>query len=119
MTRGYSGKHVDEVSVEAIRRGEVSTDDVRIHPETLEHQARVAEDHGNPQLALNFRRAAELTHLSEAEIMRLYESLRPHRSTAGELREIAEDLRARGAKLNAALFVEAADIYERRGLLRK
>ena len=119
MTRGYSGKPVDEVSVEAIRRGDVSTDDVRIHPQTLAHQARVAEAHGNPQLALNFRRAAELTGLSEAEIMRLYDALRPHRSTAAELREIARDLERQGATLNAALFDEAADVYERRGLSRK
>ncbi len=119
MTKGYSGKSVDEIGVDAIRRGEVSPEDVRIHPETLERQARVAEAHGNPQLALNFRRAAELTHLPEADIMRLYESLRPHRSTAGELRDIAEELRTKGAHLNAALFTEAADIYERRGLLRK
>lgn len=119
MTRGYSGKPLEAIDVEAIRRGDVSPDDVRIHPETLEHQAAVAEAHGNPQLAANFRRAAELTALSEEEIMRLYDALRPHRSTVPELRDIAESLERRGATLNALLFFEAAEVYERRGLLKK
>ncbi len=119
MTRGYSGKPLEDISVDAIGRGEVSPDDVRIHPETLEHQARVAEAHGNPQLAANFRRAAELTALPEDEIMRLYDALRPHRSSAAELRDIAAGLEGRGATLNASLFREAAEVYERRGLLKK
>ncbi len=119
MSTGYSGKPVDDIDLAAIRGGEVNADDIRIHPDTLERQAAVAERHGNPQLAHNFRRAAELTGLAEDEILRLYEALRPHRSSAGELLEIAADLERRGAALNAGLFREAAEIYRRRGLLRK
>ena len=56
--RGLSGKPVADLTLEAVRAGEVSVADLRIHPETLERQAVVAEQHGNPQLADNLRRAA-------------------------------------------------------------
>ena len=56
--RALSGKPVDKLTVEAVRAGEVGVADLRIHPETLERQAVVAEQHGNPQLASNLRRAA-------------------------------------------------------------
>lgn len=119
MSKGYSGINADEISVDDICRGNVSLDDVRIHPDTLEHQAQIAESNGNSQLAANFRRAAELTHLPDEEVLQLYEALRPNRSTAQELRDIAEDLASRGAQKNAALFLQAADVYQRRGLVKK
>ena len=56
--RALSGKPVDGLTVEAVRTGDVDVADLRIHPETLERQAVVAEQHGNPQLAENLRRAA-------------------------------------------------------------
>ncbi|GJL82603.1 MAG: propanediol utilization protein [marine bacterium B5-7] len=119
MSRGYSGIDVDRISVDDVRRGDLTLEDIRIHPETLEHQAQVAEEHGNPQLASNFRRAAELTRFKDDEIMQLYEALRPHRSTVEELQTIADDLESRDAPLNAALFAQAASVYQRRGLARK
>ncbi|MGH7735758.1 MAG: diol dehydratase small subunit, partial [Gemmatimonadales bacterium] len=51
--RALSGKPVDGLTVEAVRAGEVGVADLRIHPDTLERQAVVAEKHGNPQLAGN------------------------------------------------------------------
>ena len=119
MNKGYSGINVDEVSVEDVRRGDVTLDDIKIHPETLEHQARVAENHDNPQLAANFRRAAELTGFSDEEVMDLYEALRPGRSTAQELHAIADQLASRNAPKNAELFSQAADVYQRRGLVKE
>jgi propanediol dehydratase small subunit len=119
MSKGYSEINVDEISVEDVRRGDIDLDDIRIHPDTLEHQAQVAESKDNSQLASNFRRAAELAHFSNEEVLRLYEALRPGRSTAQELRGFAEDLESRGAQRNADFFVQAADVYERRGLTKK
>lgn len=119
MSKGYSGIDADEITIGSIRHGDITLDDIRIHPDTLEHQAQVAEDKGNPQLAGNFRRAAELTHLSDQEVMRLYEALRPNRSTAAELQAIAKDLESRGAHKNAELFLQAAEVYARRGLAKK
>ena len=116
--KAYSERPVDELTLAALRAGDLAPDDVRIHPDTLESQARTAEAHGNPQLAGNFRRAAELARLDEAEVLALYEALRPHRSTAGELEALAADLSTRAAPRCAALIREAAAVYARRGLLR-
>ncbi len=115
-TRALSGKPVDGLTVEAVRAGEVGVADLRIHPDTLERQAVVAEQHGNPQLAENLRRAAELTRLPDDEVLAVYEALRPGRSTPAQLSELAASLAARGLPRCAALVTEAADIYARRGL---
>jgi propanediol dehydratase small subunit len=105
-----------ELSVDAVVAGELGPDDIRISPETLRHQAEVARAHGNPQLAANFERAAELTALEESEILALYELLRPGRATGDELRARADELEARSAPLCAGFVREAAAVYERTGL---
>ncbi len=87
--RALSGRSASELTLAAVRRGELGLSDLRIHPATLEHQAEVAERHGNPQLAANLLRAAELTRLSDEEVLGIYESLRP--------RPLHAD-RARGAR---------------------
>lgn len=118
MTRAFSGRDAGELTLDRLAREELGTDDVRIHPETLQHQARVAEQHANPQLAENFRRAAELALVPEEEVMALYEALRPHRSSAEELEALAATLDGYPAPLCAALVREAAEVYARRSLLR-
>jgi propanediol dehydratase small subunit len=116
VTRALSGRPVESLSVDAVRAGEIGLADLRIHPDTLEHQAVVAERHGNPQLAENLRRAAELTRLPDDEVLALYDSLRPGRSTAAQLKDLAASLADRGLPRCAALVAEAADVYARRGL---
>jgi propanediol dehydratase small subunit len=114
--RALSGKAVEQLTVEAVRAGEVGVADLRVHPETLERQAVVAGEHGNPQLAENLRRAAELTRLPDEEVLAIYEALRPGRSTPGQLTELAASLAGRGLPRCAALLTEAAEVYARRGL---
>src|SRR5690349_19807538 len=114
--QALSGKPVGGLTVEAVRTGEVSVADLRIHPETLERQAVVAEQHGHPQLADNLRRAAELARLPDDEVLAIYEALRPGRSTPAQLTELAASLETRGLPRCAALLTEAADVYARRGL---
>ena len=114
--RALSGKAVEQLTVEAVRAGEVGVADLRVHPETLERQAVVAERHGNPQLAENLRRAAELTRLPDEEVLAIYEALRPGRSTPGQLTELAASLAGQGLPRCAALLTEAAEVYARRGL---
>ena len=114
--RALSGKPVESLTVDAVRAGEIGLADLRIHPETLERQAVIAQEHGNPQLADNLRRAAELTKLPDEEVLAIYEALRPGRSTAAELTALAESLAARGLARCAALVAEAAEVYARRGL---
>ncbi len=114
--RALSGRPVDELTLDAVRRGEVGLADLRIHPDTLERQAAVAEQHANPQLAQNLRRAAELTRLTDEEVLAIYEALRPGRATPAELTTLADSLAARGLPGCAALVAEAAEVYARRGL---
>jgi len=114
--RALSGRPVDELTLDAVRRGEVGLADLRIHPDTLERQAAVAEQHANPQLAQNLRRAAELTQLTDEEVLAIYEALRPGRATPAELTTLADSLAARGLPGCAALVAEAAEVYARRGL---
>ena len=116
--RGLSGRPVRELTLDAVRRGEIGLPDLRIHPDALEAQAVVAERHGNPQLAGNLRRAAELTVLGDDEVLAIYDALRPGRSTAGQLTDLAASLAGRGLPRCAALLTEAAEVYERRGLTR-
>jgi propanediol dehydratase small subunit len=114
--RALSGKPVTELTVDAMRAGQVGVADLRIHPDTLERQAVVAERHGNPQLAENLRRAAELTALPDEEVLAIYEALRPGRTTPDGLRQLAASLTGRGLPRCAALVAEAAEVYGRRGL---
>jgi len=78
--RALSGRPVGELTLEAVRQGEIGLEDLRIHPETLERQAAIAEQHANPQLAENLRRAAELTRLGDDEVLAIYAALRPGRA---------------------------------------
>ena len=117
MTAAFSGRDAADLTLDRLAAEELGADDVRIHPDTLRFQAEVAERHGNPQLAANFRRAAELALLPEDEVMALYEALRPHRATAEQLEALAVRLDDLPAPMCAALVREAAAVYARRGLL--
>lgn len=114
-----TGKRVDEVTLENILSGKVTFEDLRITPEALEYQAQIAEACGRPQLALNLRRAAELTKVPDKRLLEIYNALRPYRSSKEELLAIADELENKyGAKINAAFVREAAEVYERRRILR-
>ena len=115
--RTASGRAVSEITLDAVLAGEIGPEDVRISPQTLRLQAGFAEQGGNPQLAENLRRGAELTSFSDDELLRFYDMLRPGRSSAAELDSLAETLEARGAERCAALVREARAAYARRGLI--
>jgi propanediol dehydratase small subunit len=115
--RTASGRTVDEITLDAVLAGDVGPDDVRIHPDTLRLQADFAEGGGNPQLADNLRRGAELVAFGDDELLRFYDALRPGRSTAEELDELATTFADRGALACAALVREARAAYVRRGLI--
>jgi propanediol dehydratase small subunit len=108
----------EKFTVEAAVDGKLQLSDLRMDPATLAHQAVVAEEGGNPQLAENFLRAAELAIIDDEEVMNLYEALRPHRSTAEQLETLRVSLETRGASRCAELVRQAAVVYARRGLLR-
>ncbi len=108
----------EKYTVENAVDGHLSLADLRMDPATLAHQAVVAEEGGNPQLAENFLRAAELATIDDEEVMQLYEALRPCRSTAQELEALRVSLETRGAARCAELVRQAGVVYARRGLLR-
>jgi len=119
LLKTISGKNFLDITLEGVADGKIGAQDIRIRAETLELQARIAEAHGRPHLALNLRRAAELTAVSDEEILRMYNSLRPGRSSKEDLLRIADELEKKyHAKLNASLFREAAETYGQRNLLR-
>ncbi|GAA1313053.1 glycerol dehydrogenase [Planotetraspora silvatica] len=118
LIRTPTGKRLDEITMRAVLDGEVVAEDLRIAAETLRLQARIADSVGRPQLGQNFRRAAEMTALPDEEVLRIYNALRPGASTRQELAGIAEALeRDHSATLCARLIREAAEVYERRGIL--
>ena len=115
--RSQTGRAADELTVAAIRAGAITSADAAVDPEPLRRQAVFAEQGGNPQLAENLRRGAELATFSDDDVLRIYDALRPGRSSVAELEAIAAELEAGGAERCAALVREAAAHYARRGLI--
>lgn len=115
-----SGKSFDEINLDALLSGKIGAEDLRISPQTLEMQAQIAESVGRDAFAKNLRRSAELIAVPDERILEIYNAIRPYRSTKQEIIDIAEELENKyNAKINAAFIREAADVYEKRGRLRK
>ena len=115
-----SGRSVNAIDLDAVARGTLSPADLQISPEALRAQATVAADAGFRQLAENLMRAAELTAVPNAKLLRMYEILRPGRATEAELQTLAATLEtAYQAPRNAQLVREALQVYLQRGLLKR
>lgn len=113
-----TGKGLDELTLEDLRAGRLTPEDLAIHPATLRAQAQVAEEARFPQLAANLRRAAELATIPQEKVLAVYEGLRPYRLTYAQLLALADELeREYAAPENARLVREAAEAYRRRGLV--
>jgi propanediol dehydratase small subunit len=113
------GCPLSKITLEAATSGELSARDLQISAETLHTQARIAHQSGYPQLAANLTRAAELTALSDKELLAMYEMLRPGRSSFDDLTALAQKLESDyQAPENARFVREAALVYRSRGLLR-
>ncbi|KPJ76061.1 MAG: hypothetical protein AMJ54_13110 [Deltaproteobacteria bacterium SG8_13] len=119
-TRTLSGKKLEELRMETVLSKELQLDDFRISPETLRRQAQTAREADHPQLADNLLRAAELTRLSNEELLDIYSKLRPGRTTHAEMVAIADRLEKDfDAPLTAAFVREAAEVYRRRALVKE
>ena len=114
-----TGKPFSSLSYEKVIAGELTSDDMRIAPETLEMQAQVAESVGRDAFAGNLRRAAELIAVPDERLLQIYNALRPYRSTKQELLDIAAELEGYKCAIAAGLVREAAEVYEKRGRLKK
>jgi propanediol dehydratase small subunit len=118
--RAISGRRLADVTLDAAAAGELEIADIQIDAATLRAQAAIATQAGYPQLAANLTRAAELTAVPNADVLRMYELLRPGRASYDELIELATSLaQIHHAPESAALVREAAEAYRARGLLRR
>ena len=113
------GRKVSELKIEDVLAGELSLEDLGISGKTLDGQAEAAESAGYRQLATNLRRAAELTRISNQQVLEIYEALRPGRSSYRQLTAWADRLDTEyEAPLTAALVREAAEVYRIRGVFK-
>ena len=117
--KSATGKVLSSFSLEKVKSGELTAEDFRIAPETLELQAQVADSVDRESLARNMRRAAELIAVPDDQLLSVYNAMRPYRSTKSELYGIADELETKyKCTVNAAFIREAADVYEKRGRLK-
>jgi propanediol dehydratase small subunit len=108
------------LTLEHLRAGKIMPDDVTISRETLLAQAERAEAEGYPQLARNFRRAAELTAIPNEVLLQTYEKMRPYRSTYYELLAMSQEISARYDAPETGEYIrQAAEAYQAKGLLAK
>lgn len=116
--RGKRGMALQDITLASVLAGEVTMADLQITAKALHDQAEIAGDAGRATLALNFARAAELVDVPQELVMSTYELLRPGRAQGKqELHDRAALFRQHySAPLIADFIVEAADIYDRRGL---
>ena len=116
--KSKTGKKLNEITIEEIKKGKITANDIKISKETLKKQAQVAENADNLQLAMNFERATELVDVPDDIILSMYNKLRPNRSTKKELLDLADELKNKYSAVNCGkLVLEAVEIYEKRGVL--
>jgi propanediol dehydratase small subunit len=113
--RAASGRPLLEITSNA----DLTMADLQISAETLRAQAEVARVAGYAPLAENLTRAAELTAVPNAEVLRMYNVLRPGRATYEEIVGLAATLEDQyGAVECGRLVREAAQAYAARGLVK-
>ena len=87
---------------------------------TATHPPTIADTANRAALAENLRRAAELTCIPNEEILSMYNTLRPHRSTRKELEDLCYRLEKEYGALTTARFIrDAISVYDQKGLLRR
>ena len=119
LIQSRTGVKFEDVTLDAIRRGEVGSDDLTIRADTLRLQADAAVAGGYQQLAENLRRAAELVNVPNDRLLEIYEALRPRRSTYAEMMALCEELETTfDAPANAAFVRQAAEAYRDAQLLK-
>lgn len=119
--RTPGGHRLSDLTLENVLAGKLTARDVGISAGALRLQSEVARAVGRSRLAGNFERGAELTNVSQDEILETYERLRPGRARdKQELLDLARRYRKTHAAPNIArLIEEAAEVYDLRGLFRK
>lgn len=119
--RTSGGHGLSDLTLDNVLAGKLTARDIGISAGALRLQGEVARAVGRSCLADNFERGAELTKVSQDEILETYELLRPGRARGKqELLDLARRYREmHGAPKIARLIEEAAEVYELRGLFQK
>ena len=113
-----TGKKLSDITLDEVMKNHVAPDDIKISKEMLRAQGQVAKEAGNDPMEKNFERAAELVDVPDDVILKMYDKLRPNRSTKLELVLMAQELLEKyNARNCARLVMEAAEVYEKRGIL--
>ncbi len=113
-----TGKKFTDITLDEVMKDHIAPDDIKISKEILKAQGQVALDSDNAPMEKNFERAAELVDVPDDVILKMYDKLRPNRSTKLELVLMAQELLEKyHAKNCARLVMEAAEVYEKRGIL--
>ena len=114
-----TGMKLTDITLDEVMKNHISADDIKISREMLKAQGQVAKEAGNDPMEKNFERAAELVDVPDEVILKMYDKLRPNRSTKLEPVMTAQELLEKyNAKNCAKLVMEAAEVYEKRGILR-
>jgi len=110
---------LSQLTLDNVRSGRVEAGDLTIRRETLLEQAAQAVAKGYPELARNFRRAAELTAIPNDVLIETYEKLRPYRATYYQLLAISQEIAARYDAPETGEYIRhAAEAYRAKGLLK-
>ncbi len=113
-----SGKKLKDITLQEVRNGNVTAEDIKISKETLMKQGQVCRENDNPIMAENMERASELVDVPDDVILKMYNKLRPNRATYEELVLMAQELLEKyKAPRCAKMVLEAAEIYKKRGVL--
>ena len=117
--KSESSLALEDITLEALRNGTVAASDLTIRRQTLLDQAALADSRGYPQLARNFRRAAELTLIPNDLLIETYEKLRPYRATYYQLLALSQEIAARYDAPETGDYIrQAAEAYKAKGLLK-
>lgn len=119
VRRSQRAIDISEITLENARLGRLSPEDLTIRRDTLLRQAKRADAEGYPQLARNFRRAAELTSLPNDVLLSAYEKLRPYRASYFDLLSLSQEIAARYDAPETGEYIrQAAEAYRDKGLLK-
>ena len=120
LIKSKNGMKPSDLTLQNISLGSVKIDDFQISEETLNYQAQISYSSDREPLGKNLERAAEMVKIPNEVIMEIYEKLRPGRSkNKAELLSYAKLLKDKyKAKILSAFILEAAEVYEKRGLYK-
>lgn len=117
--KSESALRLEDITLDALRDGKVAASDLTIRRQTLLDQAALADSRGYPQLARNFRRAAELTAIPNDVLIETYEKLRPYRATYYQLLALSQEIAARYDAPETGEYIrQAAEAYKAKGLVK-